>query len=290
MATTKQSRTTREWDTICALASRQLGYFTSHQLDRFSSSLLQEHIRAGRIERSWQRGVYRLAHVPACEHEELVPVWLWSDATGVVSHESALALHGLSDALPARLHLTLPVAKRRRLRTPPDVVLHYAEVPLTERSWFGIVPATSPARSLQDCARTGFQPDLLRQAARQALQRGLVAPNDLAQVKKALAPFDGALNRGVHFFALLVVAWRMNGIENAERVKGRIPRGVSVVAKGLRWWVATDAVRRANGRARDKVHLRPHAPKRALSSYLILRAYVGPVAQSARLWRLRKMR
>ena len=191
MATTKQSRTTREWDTICALASRQLGYFTSHQLDRFSSSLLQEHIRAGRIERSWQRGVYRLAHVPACEHEELVPVWLWSDATGVVSHESALALHGLSDALPARLHLTLPVAKRRRLRTPPDVVLHYAEVPLTERSWFGIVPATSPARSLQDCARTGFQPDLLRQAARQALQRGLVAPNDLAQVKKALAPFDG---------------------------------------------------------------------------------------------------
>jgi len=48
-----------------------------------------------------RRGVYRLEHFPAGEHEDLVALWLWTDRAGVFSHETALALHGLSDTLPS---------------------------------------------------------------------------------------------------------------------------------------------------------------------------------------------
>ncbi|HEY0713455.1 MAG TPA: hypothetical protein VGF45_12330 [Polyangia bacterium] len=34
-------------------------------------------------------------------YEELVTAWLWSDRAAVLSHQTALALHGLSDILPA---------------------------------------------------------------------------------------------------------------------------------------------------------------------------------------------
>jgi predicted transcriptional regulator of viral defense system len=121
-----------------------------------------------------------------------VTAWLWSELAGVVSHQSALALHGLSDTLPAHVHLTLPAAwRKRRFRVPPDVVLHHADVSSPERAWFGAVPITNPRRSLNDCATSGLSPELLRQAAQQALRRGLVAKAELGAVETALAPFGG---------------------------------------------------------------------------------------------------
>ena len=139
-----------------------------------------------------RRGIYRLVHFPAEQHEELVGAWLWSERAGVISHQTALSLHGLSDALPARVHLSLPSAwRRRRFRPPPDVMLHHADVPPRDRAWFGPVPITSPRRSLNDCARAGLSPELLRVAARQALRRGLVTQPEFAEVEDLLEPFGG---------------------------------------------------------------------------------------------------
>jgi hypothetical protein len=57
---------------------------------------------------------------------------------------------------------------------PAGVIVHHADVAKSERSWFGAVVATAPSRTLEDCARDKISPDLLRQAARDALVRGLV--------------------------------------------------------------------------------------------------------------------
>ena len=182
-----------DWDLLFVTASAQDGYFTTQQAAQagYSSQLLLKHIRAGRVART-RRGIYRLVHFPAGEHEEMVVAWLWSEGAGVVSHHTALALHGLSDALPAHLHLTLPrVWRRRRFRVPTGVVLHHADVPPEERAWFGAVPTTNPRRSLNDCAREDLSPDLLRQAAQQAMRRGLVTRAELGDVEKALLPFGG---------------------------------------------------------------------------------------------------
>jgi hypothetical protein len=53
------------------------------------------------------------------------------------------------------------------------------------------VPATSPRRTLSDCAHEKLAPDLLRQAAHEALRRGLVATEDMTDVKRALRGFGG---------------------------------------------------------------------------------------------------
>ncbi|GMU69723.1 MAG: hypothetical protein AMXMBFR37_20550 [Steroidobacteraceae bacterium] len=181
------------WQALYDVAASQEGFFTTRQAAAagYSAPLLAHHRKAGRITRI-RRGVYRLVHFPAGEHEDLVVAWLWAEAAAVISHQTALSLHGLSDSLPVRIHLTLPHDwRRRRLRVPKGLVLHYADVPDKERTWVGPMPVTSIRRTLDDCAQSALTPDLLRQAARQALMRGLVKRTDLRGVEKALEPYGG---------------------------------------------------------------------------------------------------
>lgn len=182
-----------DWHKLARIATAQEGSFTTKQAAEagYSPQLLIKHIRAGRISRM-RRGIYRLVHFPAGEHEDLIAAWLWSDQAGVISHHTALALHDLSDALPSKVHLTLPQAwRRRRLRVPPGVVIHHANVPPDDLAWFGAAPTTNPRRTLNDCAREALAPDLLRHAAQQAIRRGLVARAELCDVDEALRPFGG---------------------------------------------------------------------------------------------------
>src|SRR5438552_2033517 len=88
------------WDRLYETAAGQSGHVTTRQAADagYSPQLLIKHIHAGRIVRV-RRGIYRLVHYPAGEHEELVVAWLWFESAGVFSHQTALSLHGLSDAL-----------------------------------------------------------------------------------------------------------------------------------------------------------------------------------------------
>jgi predicted transcriptional regulator of viral defense system len=170
------------WDDLFDLAVGQDGLFSTAQAAQagFSPQLLQKHLRAGRVRRV-RRGVYRLVHFPPGEHEDLAVVWLWSNRAGVFSHETALSLHVLSDVLPSRVHLTVPSAwSRRRLRVPQGVVLDYGDVANEDRTWVGPVQVTTVRRTLADCIAVGVAPDLVRQAIRQAAERGLVPKADLA--------------------------------------------------------------------------------------------------------------
>ncbi len=174
-------------------AASQEGFFTTQQAAAagYSAQLLVHHVKGGSVQRV-RRGIYRIKHYVPAEHEELVVAWLWSEQQGVVSHETALSLHQLSDALPHHVHLTLPSGwRKRRFRVPTNLVLHHADVPPCDRGWVGAVPTTSVARTLNDCALAGLSPELLQQAARQALRRGIVARAELGEVEQALAPFGG---------------------------------------------------------------------------------------------------
>jgi len=178
------------WDALFDVASEQEGLFTTAQAAEagYSPQLLQKHLHGGRIRRV-RRGVYRLVHFPPGEHEDLIAVWLWSESAGVFSHETALALHGLSDPLPSRAHLTVPADwSRRRLRVPRGVLLHHADVPRSDRAWVGSLPVTAPLRTLADCAAGGVAPDLVQQAKVQAVTRGLVTPAEAAAIAKPGRP------------------------------------------------------------------------------------------------------
>lgn len=181
------------WQALYDTAASQEGLFTTRQAAAagYSAPLLAHHQKAGRLARV-RRGIYRLTHFPPGEHEELVAAWLWADTEGVFSHQTALSLHALSDVLPAQIHMTLPTKwQARRLRVPKGLTLHFADVPSRQRAWAGPVPVTAVPRTLMDCAEAGITPDLLRQAARQALSRGLVTKFEVKHIGRTLKPFGG---------------------------------------------------------------------------------------------------
>lgn len=109
------------------------------------------------------------------------PAWLPLREVGaVVSHESALELHDLSDVIPVAVHLSLPRAKRGQ-RPRPGVRLHTLERspgPSEVRIVHG-VPTTSPERSIVDALDVGTQPEQVELAISQALQREMTTPRRL---------------------------------------------------------------------------------------------------------------
>jgi predicted transcriptional regulator of viral defense system len=181
------------WDRIYEVAMAQAGFFTTQQAAElgYSSQLINHYLRTNRVERA-TRGIYRLVHFPPSDHQDLIVEWLWSERQGVFSHETALSLHGLSDVMPARIHLSLPTAaSQRRRKLHEDLMLHYADVPITDRSWITNVPVTTPRRTLLDCALDGTQAEFLRHATQQAVKRGLVGRADLVEVERALNADEG---------------------------------------------------------------------------------------------------
>ena len=107
--------------------------------------------------------------------EDVVVAWLWWGRASVMSHETALALHGLSDALPSKIHMSVPSTwAKRRLRVPAGVVITHRSVPKSEQAWVGPVPVTKAARTIEDCAIDDVNPELVTDALRQAKKRGLV--------------------------------------------------------------------------------------------------------------------
>lgn len=148
------------WDRLFELAASQAGHFTTQQAAEvgYSAQLLAHHAVVGRLRRL-RRGVYRLVHFPLTEHEDLVALWLWSGQAGVLSHQTALALHGRTGAQPKPSHLTLPASwRKRRLVVPEGVVLHVSDVAAHERCWVGPVPVTTPSRTRADCTALRLYP------------------------------------------------------------------------------------------------------------------------------------
>lgn len=173
------------WDRLFEFAVGQEGHFTTKQAAEagYSPQLLLKYLKNGRVTRV-RRGVYRMVHFPAGEHEDLATIWLWSGKEGVFSHESALMLHNLSDALPRKVNLTLPTDwAKRRLRVPKGVLLHHGDVPQKERVELGAVPVTNVLRTLLDCVAAHVSPELIDAAVRQARARGLIDKDDVKAIR-----------------------------------------------------------------------------------------------------------
>jgi predicted transcriptional regulator of viral defense system len=129
------------------------------------------------------RGVYRVSHYPRSREDATVEALAALGDEAVLSHESALALYDVSDVAPARLHVTIPRA--RRYRTPPvtDLVLHTISRPLEtwEVDQHHGFRSTSLPRSIVDAARTGTAPEQIVAAVRNGLQRGVLTRDNLAR-------------------------------------------------------------------------------------------------------------
>jgi predicted transcriptional regulator of viral defense system len=160
------------------VAAAQGGYFTAAQARQAGYAYSQQHFHISRG--NWlkiDRGLFRLRDFPPGEREDLIRWSLWSrDQKGmpqaVVSHDTALTVHDLSDAMPARVHLTVPPGFRKK--APLGCVLHKATlVPENVESRTGY-RVTTPLRTLLDVSSSPLSQEHLNKAVRDALERGLV--------------------------------------------------------------------------------------------------------------------
>ncbi|MEU0195485.1 substrate-binding domain-containing protein [Streptomyces afghaniensis] len=183
-----------------ARAADQWGLVTTAQakLDGVQGVQLLRLERSGALE-SVGHGVYRLAASPPPEHLRIKVAWLRLDpgtpardrrtdgpGSGVVSHTSACAVHGLGGRPADPVELT--VSSRRTTRDE-RVVLHRARTDAEDITVVDGLPVTTVARTVvdlledrADAARTGT-------FVVEAVARGLVRVDELAP---RVAAFAGA--------------------------------------------------------------------------------------------------
>lgn len=183
----------RQWDTtLYQLAETQAGYFTAAQARRAGLQqvrLAQLHQR-GDIERV-TRGVYRLTRYPISPLGQYMEAALWPqvrrpDAHGVISHESALAIYGLSDASPAKVHVTLPTGLRIRRAVPKRLALHYADLTPKDVKQVDGVPLTTAARAIRDAHASHLGPALIRQAINDGRRTGHLTLDEAERLEHEL--------------------------------------------------------------------------------------------------------
>lgn len=159
------------------LALSQGGYFdrADARAHGLSDRLLHHYVHTGRFERVFP-GVYRLAVAPLSPHDDLLQAWVWSTYRGAISHESALALFGLSDVLPSRVRITVPPGFRRHT---DRFDVYHAALSAEEALPYEGLRVTTPARSIADAAASGTGPEQIHLAIAQAVARGLASPAQL---------------------------------------------------------------------------------------------------------------
>lgn len=176
------------YNTIFEVAADQFGYVTACQAREagVSSMALVMMARRQTIERV-SHGVYRLVQFPADPRAEYMEATLWpSGVRGIISHESALALYGISDSNPSRIHITIPPGHRVRRCPPGRLRLHLADVPSEDVDLFEGIPVTRVERTIRDCLAAHVGGDILEQAVDDAERQGLLTPRDAARIRGEL--------------------------------------------------------------------------------------------------------
>jgi predicted transcriptional regulator of viral defense system len=172
---------TSAYNELIQAVKEQQGYFTSRQaVDAgYSEKNHAYHVNSGAWIRE-ERGIYRFSHYPDSDDAGLVLWSLWSrnrkgEIQGVYSHLTALRIHGLTDANPAKLHMTVPPEFRRSGATPKVLVLHRARLESRDvegRKGFSV---TVCRRTLEDLAEDpGSSDALLKQGLAEGMRSGLM--------------------------------------------------------------------------------------------------------------------
>lgn len=170
---------------LLSRALEQAGYFTAKQARQvgYNYQHLQYHLSTGNFERI-DHGLYRLTSLPTGEHDDLVRLSLWSrnqkdEPQAVVSHDSALVLHDLTEILPDVVHLTVPPEFRKA--PPAGCVLHKRILTAAEVEARAGFRVTTPLRTLVDVVAGGTSQEQLDKAVAEALRRGLVRRGKLLE-------------------------------------------------------------------------------------------------------------
>lgn len=192
---------TPTYQTVYDLAEDQMGYVTAAQAA--AAGVRQQTLvmmaRRGNLQRI-SRGVYRLVHFPGHPLAQYMQATLWpydpqgraeGRVRGVLSHETALALHELSDAAPPKVHITVPAAFRVQRTVPAYLVVHRADLRAHETTALEGMPIVTPERAVRDGIAAHLGPALLGQAIEDGLRSGRITRTLADQLRQELAEASG---------------------------------------------------------------------------------------------------
>jgi predicted transcriptional regulator of viral defense system len=179
----------RVFNTLHDVAVDQYGYVTTRDARERGVVPKRLHLMAERgvIDRV-ARGVFRFRDVPAGPLDQYAEATLWPlEVRGVLSHATALDLHGLCDINPTRIDITVPRGFRTT-REPPTVVrLHREELPEHEITWHEGLPIVGVRRAILGAIDQHVGWNLVEQAIDTARRTGRLTVQQ-AQEMRALRP------------------------------------------------------------------------------------------------------
>jgi predicted transcriptional regulator of viral defense system len=165
-------------DKLWAVAVDQYGYVSALNARELGIPMVElgKLSARGKLTRVWQ-GVYRFPELPVSANDHFMEAVLWTrDPRAVLSHDTALDVHELSDINPDKVHVTIPkrVKKLRRQQEPSTLVVHYEDLAPEQVDWWEQIPTVTVATAIDQCIRTQVRPDLVLQAIDAARRTGRI--------------------------------------------------------------------------------------------------------------------
>lgn len=176
-------------DALRELAEAQNGLVTRAQaLDelRLTAGAVDNLVARDRLVKV-ARGIYRVPHLPGIENEQFqVALLRTGDPDAALSHETALALHDISNVNPARYHVTVPSHRRIRRADNDRYVVHVHRLTQRQVTWWHLMRIVTPTTAIEQCIADGTPTYLLRQAIERGARTGAVRRDDVERLTEAL--------------------------------------------------------------------------------------------------------
>lgn len=176
-------------DALLDLAEAQNGLVTRQQaIDELDidPTAFDAFVARGRLERV-ARGIYRYPRLPGIEYEPYqVALLRTGDPDAALSHETALAIHDISDVNPSRYHVTVPRLRRIRRSDNDRHIVHVQRLTPRQVTWWQKMLVVTPATAIEQCLAYGTPTYLLRQALERGARTGAVQRDDLNHLTEAL--------------------------------------------------------------------------------------------------------
>jgi predicted transcriptional regulator of viral defense system len=188
-------------DELLPLAEQNDGLVTANQARAIGilDSVLSRLTQREKLERV-ARGVYRIPHYPADRLSQYREAVLWARASHgpeniALSHETALAVYGISDMNPSQVHITVPKGARLRRQRPKWIVIHRGDLPPTDVTTHEGLPVTTVAKSVLHVANETGRLGLARQAIKDARKEGYISAAEAKRLTRQLNEHHGGDGR-----------------------------------------------------------------------------------------------
>jgi len=158
-------------------------------------SVLARLTQRGKLQRV-ARGVYRIPYFPSDRLGQYREAILWARADSgpkkiALSHETALAVYGISDANPSRVQITVPKSARLRRRRPKWVEIHRADLRASDIVNREGLPVTTIEKAISQLLEETGRVGLARGALKDARKQGYISAEKASALTRRL-------NRYVH--------------------------------------------------------------------------------------------